>query len=96
MYLFPHPPLAFYILRGWLGVWAAFGLWRGWRIPGPAFVVVALWEGSSAVCGSMYAGLLPAGVIKPLCDKGTGLPLMWPALAVTLLVCGHLLSKKGE
>lgn len=91
--LFPDPALAFYIARGWLGCLTAYALWRGWRIPLPALAVALVWEGSSALCGVLFAKLLPLPATS-MCDAGTGLPITWPALAVTLLVCGHLMTRR--
>jgi len=80
---FPDPALAQYILRGWLGCLCAVALWRGWRITGLACVCIVAWEGATALCGSFFAGLAPA--VEGLCDKGTGLPITLPALAVTIM-----------
>jgi len=82
--LFPSAPLAFYIGRGWLGCLFAWALWRGWRITGLQLVAVLSWEASSSLCGSVYAGLTG---VAGLCDAGTGLPLTWPSLAITLVAC---------
>lgn len=80
----PNAPLAFYIARGWLGCLFAWGLLRGWRITWLRFAAIASWEASSALCGSVYVGL--TGVAS-LCDAGSGLPLTWPSLALTLIAC---------
>ena len=69
---FPDPPLAFYVMRGCLGVAFAFALWRGVKLTTPLFVAVATFEASSAICGSLFAALAPAR--EGLCDAGTGLP----------------------
>lgn len=71
--LFPEPTLAFFIGRGWLGVLAAWLLWRGWRITWPTAAVWALYEGSASACGVLYVGM-PAA-FGGLCDAGTGLPV---------------------
>lgn len=80
--LFPDPALAFYIARGWLGVMLLFGLWRGWSVGATVFAVAAVFEASTALCGSLY----PVTTVgfEGLCDKGTGLPLTLPVLAGAL------------
>lgn len=82
----PDPPLAFYIGRGWLGCLFAWALWRGWPINLPTLLAIGAWESSAAVCGSFFADLAPAAT-GALCDKGTGLPITYPSLALTVLAC---------
>lgn len=69
---FPDPSLAFYVMRGCLGAEFAVALWLGVRISTPVLVVIAAFEASSAVCGSLFVFVVPAR--EGLCDKGTGLP----------------------
>ena len=82
----PDPPLAFYIARGWLGCLFAWALLRGWRINALTFAALAGWEASSSLCGAFFADLTPVAV-GSLCDKGAGLPLTLPSLALTLAAC---------
>lgn len=79
----PNAPLAFYIGRGWLGCLFAFALWRGWRVGPLTLAALVGWEASSALCGALYAHLA-SGAWGSLCDRGTGLPLTLPSLALTL------------
>jgi hypothetical protein len=92
-YFFPSPPLAFYVARGWLGVMFAVALWRRWWITAPAMLVAATFEGSTAVCGALYAGG-PRLAFEGLCDKGTGLPLTLPVLTGAVLAA--LLTIRGS
>jgi hypothetical protein len=71
-WLFPDPPLAFYVMRGWLGVCYVWAMWRGIRPSVPVLIMLGTFEASSAICGSMFAALAPAR--EGLCDAGTGLP----------------------
>lgn len=82
----PDPPLAFYIARGWLGCLFAWALYRRWPISGATLACLVCWEASSSMCGSFFAHLAPVAV-GSLCDKGTGLPLTLPSLALTLVAC---------
>ena len=92
--LFPDAPLAFYIGRGWLGVLAAWALWRGLRITWVSALSIAVWEGATSVCGALYATDTPA--IEGLCTRGTGLPFAWPALALTVAaVLSELAPRRG-
>lgn len=81
--LFPDPTLAFYIARGWLGCLFAVALWRGWRISWPVALAIVVFEGSSAVCGALFAAGAPPGT-SGLCDSGSGLPLTLLGVAVAL------------
>ena len=89
---FPDPALAQYILRGWLGCLCAWALFRGWRIGGASCACIVVWEGSTSVCGAYFAGWAP--VVDGLCDKGTGLPVTLPALAVT--VAAVMIESRGR
>ena len=82
----PDPPLAFYIARGWLGCLYVVALWRCWRITGWTLASVASWEASSAICGAYFAGLAPEAA-GSLCDRGTGLPITLPSLAIAVIAC---------
>lgn len=82
--LFPEPPLAFYIGRGWLGCLFAWALFSGWRIDAWSLAAIACWEASSSICGAFFAGLTPVAA-GSLCDKGTALPLTIPSVALTLV-----------
>jgi len=79
----PDPALAQYIARGWLGCLFAWALWRGWSIAALDLLCIAAWEGSTSVCGAYFARWAPSA--KGLCDSGTGLPITWPMLALTVL-----------
>lgn len=79
----PNPSLAFYICRGWLGCLFAYALLRGVQIAPLTFASVATWEASSSLCGALYADLA-SSAWGSLCDRGTGLPMTWPSLALTL------------
>ena len=81
---FPDPSLAFYILHGWEGCLFIICLYRKVPITASGCVVLSLWESSGSVCGSLYAAKAP-DVFGSLCDKGSGLPLTLPLLAVTLI-----------
>ncbi len=81
--LFPDPSWAQYVMRGILGVTFAWALWRGVRIPAAIAAVIAVFEGATTVCGSLYPVSLSA--FEALCDKGTGLPLTLPALTGALV-----------
>lgn len=82
----PDPPLAFYVGRSWLGCLFAWALWRRWNINLPTLLAVMSWESSAAICGAYFAHLAPAAT-GALCDKGTGLPMTFPSLALTLWAC---------
>lgn len=79
----PNAPLAFYIGRGWLGCLFAWALYGGTRIGPLTLVSLLAWEGSSSLCGALYAHMASAAW-GSLCDKGTGLPMTLPSLALTL------------
>ena len=80
---FPDPALAQYVMRGWLGCLFVFGLLRGWRLSPAAAAVIAVWEASTAICGTLYP--VAPDAFEGLCDKGTGLPLTLPFLTGSLL-----------
>jgi hypothetical protein len=80
---FPDPSLAFYIARGWLGAYTALLLYRAGVITALGGLVFAAWETSTAVCGSFFVFPLP--IAEGLCDRGTGLPVTYPLLALTLV-----------
>lgn len=82
---FIDPALAQYIARGWLGCLFAWALYRGWRINRVELASIVAWEGATSVCGAYFAGLAPA--VEGMCDKGTGLPITLPSLALTVAAC---------
>lgn len=79
----PNAPLAFYIGRGWLGCLFAWALYSGTRIGPVTLVALLAWEASSSFCGALYAHMASLAW-GSLCDRGTGLPLTLPSLALTL------------
>lgn len=93
--LFPEPPLAFYIGRGWLGCLFAWALWRRWQITLLTLVSLVAWEASSAMCGAFFADMTPAA-IGSLCDRGTGLPLTLPSIALTLAAVFYRPRRAGN
>lgn len=82
----PDGPLAFYIGRGWLGCLYAWALYRRLKVGELTLAALVSWEASSSLCGAFFAGLTPVAM-GSLCDKGTGLPLTLPSLALTLAAC---------
>lgn len=79
----PNPPLAFYIGRGWLGCLFAWALFRRWHVGPLTLAALICWEASASLCGALYAHLASLAW-GSLCDRGTGLPLTLPSLALTL------------
>lgn len=96
--VFPDPSLAFYIMHGWEGCLFVICLYRKVPITACGCVVLLLWESSGSVCGALYASESP-DAFGALCDKGTGLPLTLPLLAVSLIAmitAGGLRSPKDS
>jgi len=93
--LFPDPQLAFYVLRGLLGCYFGVALFLGVRVSWPVAAVVCVFEGSSAVCGALYAAQATPQSIG-LCDEGSGLQLTLLALTGVLAAVGHTIKSRGK
>jgi hypothetical protein len=90
-YATENPQDTFYILRGWLGAWFVFCLWRGWKLSWPVALCVGILEASTATC---YATLtyLPGSVSTGICDAGIGAPVSMIFLIFVILAAVYELE----